>query len=41
VARMMERFPDGGWGWWWPGWNDFAPPAEPAVEVVEFTEPGR
>jgi hypothetical protein len=42
VARMMERFPDGGLGVVVvAGWDDFAPPAEPAVEVVEFTEPGR
>ncbi len=41
VARMMERFPDGGLGVVVAGWDDFAPPAEPAVEVVEFAEPGR
>ncbi len=41
VAQMMERFPDGGLGVVVAGWDDFAPPAEPAVEVVEFTEPGR
>ena len=41
VARMMERFPDGGLGVVVAGWDDFAPPVEPAVEVVEFTEPGR
>ncbi len=36
IARMMERFPDGGLGVVVAGWDDFAPPAEPAVEVVEF-----
>jgi len=41
IAQMMERFPDGGLGVVVAGWDEFAPPAEPAVEVVEFTEPGR
>ncbi len=36
IARMMERFPDGGLGVVVAGWDDFAPPAEPSVEVVEF-----
>jgi hypothetical protein len=36
IARMMERFPDGGLGVVIAGWDEFAPPAEPAVEVVEF-----
>ncbi len=36
IARMMERFPDGGLGVVVAGWDEFAPPAEPAVEVVEF-----
>ncbi|MGQ9897426.1 MAG: hypothetical protein ACUVR8_07745 [Acidobacteriota bacterium] len=36
VAQMMERFPDGGLGVVVAGWDDFAPPAEAAVEVVEF-----
>ncbi len=39
IARMMERFPDGGLGVVVAGWDDFAPPAEPAVEVVEFGDP--
>lgn len=41
VAQMMERFPDGGLGVVVAGWDEFAPPAEPSVEVVEFTEPSR
>ncbi|MGQ9898491.1 MAG: hypothetical protein ACUVR8_13175 [Acidobacteriota bacterium] len=41
VAQMMERFPDGGLGVVIAGWDDFAPPTEPAVDVVEFTEPGQ
>lgn len=41
VAQMMERFPDGGLGVVVAGPDDFAPPTEPAVEVVEWTEPGR
>ena len=42
IAQLMERFPDGGQGVVVAGWDDFAPPAEPSVEVVEFgdTQPG-
>ncbi|MFQ3589510.1 MAG: hypothetical protein SNJ67_04275 [Chloracidobacterium sp.] len=42
IAQMMERFPDGGQGVVVAGWDDFAPPVEPSVEVVEFgdTQPG-
>ncbi|MDW8217951.1 MAG: hypothetical protein RML57_10195 [Acidobacteriota bacterium] len=38
IAQMMERFPDGGLGVVVAGWDEFAPPTEPAVEVVEFGE---
>ncbi|OYT72667.1 MAG: hypothetical protein CFK52_04425 [Chloracidobacterium sp. CP2_5A] len=41
IAALMERFPDGGLGVAIAGPDDFAPPSEPAVEVVEFTEPSR
>lgn len=42
IARMMERFPDGGQGVVVAGWDEFAPPVEPSVEVVEFgnVQPG-
>lgn len=38
IAQMMERFPDGGQGVVVAGWDDFPPPAEPSVEVVEFAD---
>ncbi|QUW04328.1 hypothetical protein J8C06_14945 [Chloracidobacterium validum] len=41
VAHLMERFPDGGLGVVIASPDDFAPPVEPAVEVVEFIEPSR
>ncbi|MCS7080491.1 MAG: hypothetical protein NZ585_10665 [Chloracidobacterium sp.] len=41
IAQMMERFPDGGLGVIIADPGDFAPPAEPAVEVVEWTGPSR
>ncbi|OYT69456.1 MAG: hypothetical protein CFK52_13650 [Chloracidobacterium sp. CP2_5A] len=42
IAQMMERFPDGGAGVVVAGWDDFPPPAEPSVEVVELgdAQPG-
>ncbi len=41
IAALMERFPDGGLGVVIANPDDFAPPSEPAVEVVEFAEPSR
>ncbi len=41
IAHLMERFPDGGLGVVVADPDDFRPLTEPAVEVVEWTEPSR